>query len=86
MYTNLRATIQEVGRVRLTGPCLVTGAEHSVVVSQEGTLAYFHHGATAREAFPELPKEEREFLISGTSPDGWRKLFGNAKNANARQA
>jgi hypothetical protein len=65
---------------------VVTGAEHSIVVSQEGALAYFQHGVTAREAFPELPKEEQEFLISGTSPDGWRKLFGNARKSKARQA
>ena len=81
MYTNLTATIQEDGRIRLSGPCVVTGLEHSVVVSRESTFAYFERGVTAREAFPELPKEEREFLISGTSPSGWRKLFGGAEDS-----
>jgi hypothetical protein len=52
-----------------------------VVVSRESALAYFERGVTAREAFPELPKEEREFLISGTSPSGWRKLFGGAEDS-----
>jgi hypothetical protein len=52
-----------------------------VVVSRDGVLAYFHWGVTARKAFPELPKEEREFLISGTSPSGWRKLFGDGKDS-----
>ena len=86
MYTNVRVTIQQDGRVRLTGPCVVTGLEHSVVVSREGALAYFQRGVKARDAFPKLPKEEREFLISGTSPDGWRKLFGNTRNSKAGQA
>jgi hypothetical protein len=53
--------------------------EHSVVVSWVGALAYFQGGANAQEAFTELPKEDREFLISGTSPDGWQTLFGDAE-------
>jgi len=81
VYTNLTPTIQEDGRIRLSGPCVVTGLEHSVVVSRESALAYFERGVTAREAFPELPKEEREFLISGTSPGGWRKLFDGAEDS-----
>jgi hypothetical protein len=80
VYTNLTAIVQEDGRIRLAGACVVTGLEHSVVVSREGVLAYFQRGVTVREAFPELPKEEREFLISGTSPRGWRKLFGDAED------
>ena len=59
MYVNLTATVQEDGRIRLSGPCVVTGREHSVVVSQEGVLAYFQRGVKAREAFPELTKEDR---------------------------
>jgi hypothetical protein len=78
--------IQEDGRIRLTGPCVVTGLEHSVVVSRDGLLAYFEQGVTAREAFPELPKEEREFLISGTSPNGWRMLFGTAEDLEEHSA
>jgi hypothetical protein len=81
VYTNLEAIVQEDGRIRLSGPCVVTGLEYSVVVSREGALAYFEGGVTAREAFPELPKEEREFLISGTSPSGWRKLFDGAEES-----
>ena len=68
MYVNLTATVQEDGRIRLSGPCVVTGREHSVVVSQEGVLAYFQRGVKAREAFPELAKEDREFLISVLRP------------------
>lgn len=85
MYTNLAATVQEDGRIRLTGPCVVTGREHSVVVSREGVLAYFERGVKAREAFAELPKEEREFLISGTSPEGWEMLFGSTQDSEEEE-
>ena len=77
MYTNVTGTIQQDGRLRLSGPCVVTGRQYSVVVSEEGMLAYFARGVKAKEAFPELSKEEREFLISGASPEGWRILWGS---------
>jgi hypothetical protein len=57
-----------------------------VVVSLEGAIAYFTNGAHIAEAFPELPCEEREFLISGTSPEGWIRLFGGVKRPRATNA
>jgi hypothetical protein len=33
-------------------------------------------GRGIAEAFRDLPKPEREFLISRTSPEGWSQLFG----------
>lgn len=85
MYTNLTATFQEDGRIRLSGPCVVTGREYSVVVSREGVLAYFQRGVNAHEALSELAKEEREFLISGTSPEGWEMLFGSAQDSDEEE-
>jgi len=77
--TNLSVKLEPGGRMRLSGPCAVTGKEYSVVVSLEGMIAYFTLGAHVADAFPELPREEREFLISGTSPEGWTRMFGGAK-------
>ena len=85
MYMNLTATVQGNGRIRLSGPCVVTGREHSVVVSREGVLAYFLRGVKAREAFPELAKEDRKFLISGTSPEGWNMLFGCTQESDEEE-
>jgi hypothetical protein len=74
--TNVSARLEPDGRVRLSGPCVVTGKEYSLVVTLEGVIAYFALGAHIAEAFPELAREEREFLISGTSPEGWKQLLG----------
>jgi hypothetical protein len=65
-------------RVRLSGRCVVTGKPYSIVVPLAGAIDYFERGRNIAEAFPDLPKPEREFLISGTSPDGWIQLFGSA--------
>jgi hypothetical protein len=85
VYTSLAATVQEDGRIRLTGSRVVTGREHTVVVSREGVLAYFERGVNAREACAELPKKEREFLISGTSPEGWEMLFGSTQDSQKEE-
>ena len=79
MNSDLTADFEADGRVRLSGRCIVTGEEYSVVVSMDGFVAYFARGRQIAEAFPELPREEREFLISGTSPEGWRRLFSRPR-------
>jgi hypothetical protein len=63
--------------VRLSGRCVVTGKAYSVVVPLSGAIDYFERGRNIAEAFPDLPRTEREFLISGTSPEGWIQLFGS---------
>ena len=34
-------------------------------------------GAFVQDAFPELPKQYREMLISGTCPSCWDAMFGS---------
>lgn len=59
---------------KFTGPCVVTGKPYSVTVPAEGLWDY-NHGKHMQEAFPLLSAEDREFLISGTSPEGWEETF-----------
>ena len=39
-------------------------------------LVHWESGALAQDAFPKLTADEREFIISGCTPDDWNKLFG----------
>ena len=73
MYTKLTITPVSKRKIRLTGPCVVTGKQYSVVVAKEAATLYFKLGMKIHEAFPKLSLEEREFLISGISPEGWNK-------------
>ena len=79
MNRNLELSREPDGRIRLSGRCVVTGKPYSVVTSLDGVMAYFEDGRNIGDAFPDLPKPEREFLISGTSPEGWILLFGKQK-------
>ncbi|MDR3715843.1 MAG: hypothetical protein P4L51_23765 [Puia sp.] len=39
-------------------------------------LARIRAGQLVQTVVPHLPREEREFLISGITPDAWEKTFG----------
>ena len=56
-----------------TGPCIVTGEEYSVTV--KGTELFKMRQTDSMMALVSLDAGDREFLISGTSPKGWDKLF-----------
>ncbi len=75
MYAKLKVTPVSKKKIRLTGPCVITGNQYSVVVAKEAATNYFKLGMKIHEAFPKLSLEEREFLISGISPEGWNKTF-----------
>lgn len=62
-----------------TGPCITTGKQCSVTVPAEGLYKY-RRGAKMQEAFPGLSADEREFLMSGLSPEAWDKAFSESED------
>jgi hypothetical protein len=63
------------GLARVTGPCVFTGEEYSCLVPAAG-LVQFLTGEHVQDALPGVSADDREFLISGISPAGWKKMFG----------
>ena len=61
--------------VKVTGQCKFTGDDYSCVVPVDG-FARFMKGEHAQTAMPSVSADDREFLISGISPAGWKKTFG----------
>jgi|TARA_R110002051_G_scaffold309072_1_gene381477 hypothetical protein len=57
-----------------TGPCLVTGDNYSVTVKGPELFDFRRTGSIMM--LKSLCAGDREFLITGTSPAGWEKLFG----------
>jgi hypothetical protein len=62
----------------VTGVCTITKKKYSVNVRAEG-LHKYRKGALIQEAFPGVPAEDREFLMSGISPEGWEILFDGSE-------
>jgi len=56
------------------GPCTITGKEQRVTVLGHELFKY-NQGALAQDAFPNLDVYQREWLITGTSEEGWLKTF-----------
>lgn len=59
-----------------SGLCRVTLQGVQVRVPADGLYAY-RRGALMQVAFPDMPAGDREFLMSGMSPDGWSAVFGD---------
>jgi hypothetical protein len=58
-----------------TGKCIVTKKIVSVAVPAKELFAY-RQGALMQHAMPSLSAADREFLMSGTSEEGWNRIFG----------
>ena len=58
--------------------CVHTGKSYSVTVDSEDYFKWVN-GELAQRAFPYLSVADREFLISGISPEGWNQLFEDEK-------
>lgn len=57
------------------GPCIETGKEYSVTVTKEGLRRYLDENVAIQDAFPNLSTDDREFLMTGYSPEGWNIAF-----------
>ena len=77
IHTNCTYTQNhEEGTYTFTGPCRVTGEDYTLTI-KGAELFDLNYGKPIQEALHSLDAEQREFVISGTSPKGWEKLFGN---------
>ena len=59
----------------ITARCHMTNELNSVVMKAKELFAYNQGGGIS--AFTSLSSDDREFLLSGTSPKGWKILFGS---------
>ncbi len=86
MNTNLKTIPKPDGRLLLIGPCIITKKLYSVLISEQNAMNYYQLGMKAQEAFPELPAEQREFLISGVSPEGWKQIVATTDSPSEQSA
>jgi hypothetical protein len=63
--------------MNITRKSPITGATHTLDlnVTQEQLDAYDRGGVLIQHAFPDLPKAEREFILTGITADEWDELF-----------
>jgi len=62
------------------------GQKHMDIASTEiQILQYMTGRGFVQDIYPNLSADEREFLISGTTPEEWEQMFGNKDEERAGQ-
>ena len=62
--------------MKITKTSTLTGNENTMELEiTEEQMFNWRQGMLIQLAMPHLKPEEREFLISGTTPEDWDKLF-----------
>lgn len=56
--------------------CPFCGKTHFVGLPFEAFISWMYNGVSVQDAFPELPADDRERLISGICPECWEEAFG----------
>lgn len=63
------------GYLKATGACMLTGEAYTTAEFSAVGWSAWQKGAFIQEALPELSAEDREFLLTGISPEGWAEEF-----------
>lgn len=67
------------GNVVVLSPSQLTGKEHSMelpmtVTEYRRAMEHYNRGALIQDAFPRLSPAQREFLMTGITPEEWESL------------
>lgn len=63
--------------VRITKKSILTGKLNTMELDvSKDQLDRYEAGELVQNVFPKLSADEREFLISGITPEEWNKAFG----------
>lgn len=61
-------------RIRRKSPLTGKINEMNLPVT-DAQMAAYHEGAFVQVAFPQLTGEQREFILSGYTPEDWKRMF-----------
>lgn len=78
MAPGLTITDNKDGTVNVIGHCVFTGTPYAVRNIPEEQWQNYLNGELVQRAFPTMSVDDREFLISGISPEGWKEEFGDS--------
>jgi hypothetical protein len=66
----------EKGELKVSKICEVTGEEYSVLVPATAVIIFMTTKSHIQDILPHFTPEQREFLISGSTPAEWNEMFG----------
>ncbi len=68
---NHKLTINNDGTCTVSGSCKITNKPYSATFDHDGYMNWKVLGHSAQNALPNATANDREFLISGLSPEGF---------------
>lgn len=83
MGINLRhgqQVLEKEGSTFVSGVCTLTGSSYTTGAIPRPGLIDWLMGEPIQTAMPGVSIDDREFLISGASPDGWKTTFGKLED------
>lgn len=65
------------GRVNMTRRSVLSGRQNSMILdaSDEQLNRYFNNNELIQNVFPNLNADEREFILTGSTPEEWNNAF-----------
>ena len=69
--------MNENEKLTISGKCSITGKMYSTAKVKRADWEKFKNGGKIMLCLPYLSEDDREFLISGVSPQGWNQVYGN---------
>lgn len=72
---NLEAIRNGDGTINVVGNCVFCGKSYKVTVDEKG-FDEWESGEPIQYALPKVSVDDKDFLISGISPEGWKETFG----------
>jgi hypothetical protein len=67
------------GHVAISGECAFLKTPFTVMVVKDDYERWRETDCHVQDAFPYMPADQREFLISGISPEGWEQFVNEAE-------
>tara|TARA_R110001606_G_scaffold399159_1_gene581150 strand:+ start:5036 stop:5299 length:264 start_codon:yes stop_codon:yes gene_type:complete len=65
---------------KIRGNCRVTGSEYQTKKFPIVDYIKYQSGKLIQESLPDLSADDREFIISGTTPKAWDVMFENQQD------
>ena len=77
MFLEVESNRHYPSKLKITRVYEITGEKNSMILSCTiDQINEWRDGALVQNAFPQLNPDEREFLITGMTPDIWEREMG----------